>query len=164
MDSKRKRKLKREFATLFSSDVTRLIAQTGFKFPPNVTDIMFEDEVGEPSPPTVPVAVKGAPAIAQLRPTDAPQAEVRTPIKGGITADPYATRAGREQAILDYMTANTLKRRRDAAKKFGVTYSDLNKWKVDRGSTLAKVRSSKVERIEQGLTESRAKQLAVPQT
>jgi hypothetical protein len=83
-------------------------------------------------PPTVSAAAVGETAPASLH-------------------DPYAMPANRNQSILDYMTAWKFNYRWEVAAQCGVTYSDLNKWKLDRGKVFAKGHSQKVGRIENEL-------------
>jgi hypothetical protein len=76
--------------------------------------------------------------------------------------DLFATAAQRERAILDFTTDCRLATRKAAAKKLGVHYQDLNKWKLHR--YLAKGHSKKQDRIENEILTRPAKPTHPPQT
>jgi hypothetical protein len=64
----------------------------------------------------------------------------------------YATPAARNNAIESYMQAWGIPKRRLAAQKLGVEYTDLNTWKLHRSARFAKSgHSVKATRIEGGL-------------
>src|ERR1039458_4785930 len=64
-----------------------------------------------------------------------------------VAEDPFATVDLRTRSIAEYVKAWACTRR-VAAKKFGVTYPDLNKWKLYRGDKFAKGPSVKTANIE----------------